>query len=518
MIDYIKKQFNKIIPKKEIFMIRKRIKISRVAQVFSDPFGQINQIFFSEPKIVSVSEDIFKISDPNQLNLNNNNINNNINNSHIYNCSNFYNINNINSNINNNNYNHFNYVMNNNFNNINNNINNFNNNISDFNNINNNINNFNNNIDDFNNNINDFNIPEEEIYKQPEHLRGLVNIASTCYMNSTVQCFAHIEELFTYFQKPKIIQLIESQFNNPKLFPVFAQLINCMWDPYNLSPLYPNMFKERLGQLNPLFQGAMPNDAKDLLTFMLMQLHEELNNPIGNNNNQNMILNHNMQKDKKAMFKNFASYFKNNYRSIISELFYGLTYNQTQCTKCNSTLYNYQTFNFLIFPLAQVLNHKMQLVNFQNNFNNKVTLYECFQYNQLNTPLNDYYCNFCRQTSQANYSNFISFLPNIIIIILNRGAGLEFNVSIDFDENLDLKDYVEYFKDDSFYELFGVVTHYGESGASGHFMARCKSPFDGNWYLYNDAIVQKIGFFTKEEFFRGHPYILFYKKTKFGNK
>jgi len=497
MFDYI----NKIIPKKEIFMIRKRIKISRVAQVFSDPFGQINQIFFSEPKIVSVSEDIFKISDPNQLNLNNNNINNNINNSHIYNCSNFYNINNINSNINNNNYNHFNYVMNNNFNNINN-----------------NINNFNNNIDDFNNNINDFNVPEEEIYKQPEHLRGLVNIASTCYMNSTVQCFAHIEELFTYFQKPKIIQLIESQFNNPKLFPVFAQLINCMWDPYNLSPLYPNMFKERLGQLNPLFQGAMPNDAKDLLTFMLMQLHEELNNPIGNNNNQNMILNHNMQKDKKAMFKNFASYFKNNYRSIISELFYGLTYNQTQCTKCNSTLYNYQTFNFLIFPLAQVLNHKMQLVNFQNNFNNKVTLYECFQYNQLNTPLNDYYCNFCRQTSQANYSNFISFLPNIIIIILNRGAGLEFNVSIDFDENLDLKDYVEYFKDDSFYELFGVVTHYGESGASGHFMARCKSPFDGNWYLYNDAIVQKIGFFTKEEFFRGHPYILFYKKTKFGNK
>ena len=261
MFDYI----NKIIPKKEIFMIRKRIKISRVAQVFSDPFGQINQIFFSEPKIVSVSEDIFKISDPNQLNLNNNNINNNLNNSHIYNCSNFYNINNINSNINNNNYNHFNYVMNNNFNNINN-----------------NINNFNNNIDDFNNNINDFNIPEEEIYKQPEHLRGLVNIASTCYMNSTVQCFAHIEELFTYFQKPKIIQLIESQFNNPKLFPVFAQLINCMWDPYNLSPLYPNMFKERLGQLNPLFQGAMPNDAKDLLTFMLMQLHEELNNPIGN--------------------------------------------------------------------------------------------------------------------------------------------------------------------------------------------------------------------------------------------
>ena len=508
-MEFVENFFNKKIPKIELFLIRQKIKITQQAKIFSNRLGQIKDQIFYEPKI-SVSEEIFKIDDQSQLNFNNNNINqniyNNFNNNYINNSFNYPNINNINNNNNINNFNNnYYYGMNNNFNSFNNGFNTFNN---GFNNDNNNVNN---NID-----FNDF--PEENNFNQPEHLRGLVNIASTCYMNSTIQCFAHIEELLTYFRKDKMIQLIESQFNTPKLFPVFAQLITCMWDPHDLSPLYPNMFKERLGQLNPLFQGALPNDAKDLLTYMLMQLHDELNNPKANNNNQNMILNHNMQKDKKAMFKNFALYFKNNYRSIISELFYGLTYNQTQCTLCGATLYNYQTFNFLIFPLAQVLNHKMQLVNFQNNFNNQVTLYDCFQYNQLSSPLNDYYCNFCKKTSQANYSNFISFLPNIIIIILNRGAGLEFNVGIDFEENLNLKDYVEYFQDDSFYELFGVVTHYGESGASGHFMARCKSPFDGEWYLYNDAIVQKIGYFTKEEFFRGHPYILFYRKTKFGNK
>jgi len=89
-------------------------------------------------------------------------------------------------------------------------------------------------------------------------------------------------------------------------------------------------------------------------------------------------------------------------------------------------------------------------------------------------------------------------------------------VKIDFEENLNLKDYVEYFKEDSFYELIGVVTHYGESGSNGHFMARCKNPIDSfNWYLYNDAIIQKIVFFSKENFFRGNPYILFYKKIKF---
>ena len=267
--------------------------------------------------------------------------------------------------------------------------------------------------------------------------------------------------------------------------------------------------------MNPLFRGPIPNDAKDLLTFILMQLHEELNHPnnINNFNQMNNMSNCNMQMNKKAMFNSFVNDFQHNYRSIISELFFGLNYTETRCLCCNSALYNYQTFNFLIFPLAQVLNNKMQLGNV---IDNTVTLDECFQYNQIYSPLNDYYCTVCRQNSQGKYATFLSVLPNIIIIILNRGEGLQYNVKIDFDENLDLKNYVEYFKEDSFYELIGVVSHYGQSGANGHFMARCKSPIDGFWYLYNDAIIQKLEYFTKENFLQGNPYILFYKKTKFG--
>jgi ubiquitin C-terminal hydrolase len=61
--------------------------------------------------------------------------------------------------------------------------------------------------------------------------------------------------------------------------------------------------------MNPLFQGPIPNDAKDLLTYLLMQLHEELNNPknINNNNmNQNIMINAYMQQNKKAMLNSFV--------------------------------------------------------------------------------------------------------------------------------------------------------------------------------------------------------------------
>ena len=93
---------------------------------------------------------------------------------------------------------------------------------------------------------------DEETFKQSEHLRGLVNIASTCYMNSTIQCFAHIPELYEYFKKPKTIQLMAQPDNKEKFFTVFGELIICLWNPYDTSPLYPYIFKEKLGNLNPL--------------------------------------------------------------------------------------------------------------------------------------------------------------------------------------------------------------------------------------------------------------------------
>ena len=96
----------------------------------------------------------------------------------------------------------------------------------------------------------------------------------------------------------------ENKNNNQKFFPVFQEVIKQLWDPRDNSAYSPYNFKKRLGDMNPLFKGAYPNDAKDLLTFILLQLHEELNKPKNNNNNNdmNIINNINMQIDKKIYF------------------------------------------------------------------------------------------------------------------------------------------------------------------------------------------------------------------------
>ena len=59
-----------------------------------------------------------------------------------------------------------------------------------------------------------------------------------------------------------------------------------------------------------------------------------------------------------------------------------------------------------------------------------------------------------------------------------------------------------------YYELIGVITHLGESGASGHFIAICKSRVNRQWYFFNDDIALPCTF--NDALNKGTPYILFY--------
>ena len=63
---------------------------------------------------------------------------------------------------------------------------------------------------------------------------GLQNIGATCYMNSTLQCFCHIEKFVEFFKyNPQIINVKKNE--KDKLSPSFKILIDNLW-PNNLNP------------------------------------------------------------------------------------------------------------------------------------------------------------------------------------------------------------------------------------------------------------------------------------------
>ena len=170
-----------------------------------------------------------------------------------------------------------------------------------------------------------------------------------------------------------------------------------------------------------------------------------------------------------------------------------------------------QNMNMQLFQ--QMLN------NFVSNLQNQnfVDIYTCFEYNQkieYFTGDNSMYCNFCNAQCPASYMTKLFIGPQILILILNRGIGIQFKVKLEFYQTLDLSNYIEQTQTGCKYNLIGVVTHMGESGASGHFIAYCRSPIDNNWYKYNDDLVSPVYNFKQEIIDYAMPYILFFQKMK----
>ena len=372
-------------------------------------------------------------------------------------------------------------------------------------------------------------------YKIPP-LIGLNNIGSTCFKNSVLQCLSQTPSLTNFFLRDSSKNSI---FNNnvaiknknqPQLCPAYYNLIQNLWAKNGPKSFSPHGFMnviENMTKNNPLsFKANEAGDAKDFIIFILEELHKELKKAMKPSNNQQQIPFN--QYDRQSTLNHFIEEFKEGC-SIISDEFFGFNETNTICMFCkknynskglnNPICYNIGIFNCLIFPLEEVKNMKNN--SMKNNYiqinNNSVSIYECFFYNQKTdyfTGENRNYCNICKQLSDALYTSKIFVSPNILVLILNRGKGNIYNVKLDFSEKIDITQFVQQ-KDcpKLIYNLYGVITHIGESGPNAHFVASCKSPVDDKWYRYNDAFVNPINNLQKEVIDFGTPYILFYKKN-----
>ena len=447
-------------------------------------------------------------------------------------------------------------------------------------------------------------------------LIGLDNIGATCYMNATLQCLCNIPKFINYFKYNKhLIDEVRRDLINTKnstLSSSFKLLMEKLWPDrlyhFNVSNSGNNLFgnigtkntysnknnesyapyefKAKISKMNDLFKGVAANDAKDLVQFLIMTLHKELNLAQNQNLNNNAI--NQDQTNKQLMFKIFTQDFVNTNKSIISDLFYGVNYNTIQCQGCFTKSYNFQTYFFFVFPLEEVrifknqnnmnnfnnnmnnfnnnmnnfnnninnfnnnmnnfnnnmnnfnnnmnnfnnnminvnnnmnnfnnnmINVNNNMNNFNNNMNNnEINIYDCFYYDQRINYMsgqNAMYCNYCKNTCISAMCTNLAFGPEVIIIILNRGQGIQYKVKINFFEDLNLYNFIEYKETGVNYKLIGVVTHLGENDSSGHFIAYCKNPINLKWYQFNDSVVNEVINFKAEVIDYAMPYLLFYQK------
>jgi ubiquitin C-terminal hydrolase len=366
---------------------------------------------------------------------------------------------------------------------------------------------------------------------------GLENIGQTCYMNAALQCFSNSYALVNYFLDSNKISLIKSVLemnsqDQPQLTTEYQELIYNLWIKKSKNYYSPHNFKTTVGKIEPLFKNFEANDAKDFVNFIIMRLHEELNGIENSFTNTNYIEppSQNINQYNNAqVLQAYLYYFQMDNSSIISNYFYGTTQGEIECQNCKMQLlqmgqnipiikYNYQTYFFLNFPLDEVrkfiMNNQILYMNYMNNGidpNKEVNLNECFLYNQKEDYMSGY-CERCDNNNAQLLSRTKLFtIPLYLIILLNRGRGIEFNIKINFPETFSSNGMA--INSNGNYILYGVVKHFGDNSSSGHFAAYCRSPVDNGWYFYNDAIVTPISEQEKASIQNnGLTYILFYRK------
>ena len=358
------------------------------------------------------------------------------------------------------------------------------------------------------------NIPKfEDIFTLPKAIHrqyvpgiiGLKNLSSTCYMNATLQCFSGVVRLREYLiNKYKDLEKNKnSSINSTKLSYALAEVLNNLWKNLNKSYYSPDNFRRVLFEMFPnIYNGNSANDPKDLIIFLLVSMHNELNtlqNPnienINNNGHSPDTTNFN------DVYNNFTINYLNKNKSIISDEFYGISNSTTICGHCNTRTYNIQSYNILFFPLEEV----RIFMNYNTKF---VRINECFEYYEKYDICSSLFCQKCGNYCQAFQQIKLLTTPRTLIVNLNRGNGLQYDINIIFEEYLNLSKYILDKRSPFQYELIGVISHFGLNDIGGHFIAYCKNSNNCQWYKYNDQIVTKITFNEVKE--KGMPYILFY--------
>jgi len=386
-----------------------------------------------------------------------------------------------------------------------------------------------NNQQNSNNQMNNFNnINNQGKYENPKmiyqksnrkypHRTGLQNVGQTCYMNSTIQCLSNIKYLSEYL----ISHFGKFDIEKQPLSVSFSSLIYDLFNTKN-KDIAPKLFKKIIGKLNPLFEGMHAADAKDLIFFLLETLHQELNKKKDNSEQTNIDYAQ-LEKDsfdENKMFQRFINEYSEKNMSIISATFYGIIRSTMECNSCHNIKYSFQTFNLLIFQLKKI---KESNRNTKVNKKYVINIYDAFDCDKEKEILdgeNMIYCNNCKGLRPGIHQQIMYSLPRVLIIILNRGRNnLDFNEEFIFPKDLDLsiEGYVIKNEFNTKFYLQSVITHLGESGAGGHFIAYCRNGPNEKFLCYNDASVSEAeekdamgSKISENEYEKRTPYILVY--------
>ena len=327
-------------------------------------------------------------------------------------------------------------------------------------------------------------------------------------INAILRC------LYSFSDFNKIITNKSKEFNEDKHYInyLYYMAINALFsnEDEKLKKCIEE-FRIAIASENSKLDGNKEIDPLYFLSFLFAKMHKEtnkkdINNELGTFDSLEFNGEEEDKTNKDQMLYNFVENFYSNFNSPISDLFFGLIKTKKNCKVCRIGNYSFSNFCFIIFDISNKSNNEeFNLINdgFRKQHDNEKEL----------API---YCERCLSYQKHIEFNRYYMINGQVIIIFNRGNNYENNSNINFDESLNLENYIEKKDSPKNYYLTGCIKRENEK-----FIFYARDPSNMKlWYIDDRQFTTKDAPINQMKN-NGQIIMLFYnikENKKIGNK
>ena len=354
--------------------------------------------------------------------------------------------------------------------------------------------------------------------------KGLINLGNTCFLNSTLQCLAHLPPFCQ-----SLMSLADQMNGSGKASQgkKFTQMMSSFCTKFHSGKgdsMAPRQIVSSLPSLGSCgsrsgykFRPGRQEDAHEFLLHLLDSMHDGELRQAGINQHQ-------------SGWRDRLPIPRLDETTFIHRVFGGYLRSQVRCTKCNYRSNTYDPFLDLSLEVSKKSCHSMY-VSVLGSLSSSLPLSPAlhsidaiseFTRKETLDSENRWQCSGCKKRVRATKQLTVFRPPLSLCIQLKRftfggspfgfmggRGGKKISKPIDFPETLRLP-----LSDgrSCSYSLTGIVIHVGGSAHSGHYTACVKRPGsangDGSWFHMDDSFVQGVS--QRSVLKQNDAYLLFY--------
>ena len=314
---------------------------------------------------------------------------------------------------------------------------------------------------------------------------GLLNKRNFCYANSALQLLLSLHLFRNEILQINVDQGISRELK--KLFTFSSITSNSKYDPSHIYETV-NRIQETLKQTK---FGTQQQDMSDFLLWTFSQITEEIGTKVHFSNPVTL-------KDRIFAIQNK--------KSFIDDIFGIGRVSAVNCKKCNFE----KEEPILEHQLILNIKNDQLLTSRTIDFSSIIAL----TFGEDINP--DRKCENCNQTGSVSTSQFILFLPPVLLLIVNRAGHAEkIKDFIEIPTYVDLQGY--YHKDSEIsksiiFELSSFIVHQGNTQKSGHYYSMFYTK--ENLYEANDSRITKLNHSEFNDYYNKNCTMLCYKMKK----